>query len=299
MAWVSRTTARSSCDVAHRRSRWNWSSREPTGCSACLACGPNGRAPGWPGLFVSTQVEAPFAESFDGAVTHLLILHLDGPVAVGRRVGGANLRRRVPAGGLFLHPAGQNLTVELGGELNSVHIYLAEETTPVTRILAEIRQQGYTGSANLLVRYINQGRADPQRVVPSPRRLVSWIMSRPTELPEDTRRHLHDLIASCPRDDHAGRTGAQFAAILTQRRGQVLAAWIAQTRLAALPGFGSYLNGLDQDAAVAGLTLPYSNGPTEGVNTKVKMLKRQTYGRASSPCYARESYWSNDHPSHP
>jgi AraC family transcriptional regulator len=67
---------------------------------------------GWPGLFVSSQVEAPFAESFDGAANHLLVLHRDGPVAVGRRVGGANLRRRVPAGGLFLHPAGQNLTVD-------------------------------------------------------------------------------------------------------------------------------------------------------------------------------------------
>lgn len=30
-----------------------------------------------------------------------------------------------------------------------------------------------------------------------------------------------------------------------------------------------------------GLTLPYSNGPTEGVNTKIKLLKRQTYGKAS------------------
>ena len=30
----------------------------------------------------------------------------------------------------------------------------------------------------------------------------------------------------------------------------------------------------------AGLSLPYSNGPTEGVNTKVKLLKRQMYGRA-------------------
>jgi transposase len=29
------------------------------------------------------------------------------------------------------------------------------------------------------------------------------------------------------------------------------------------------------------LTLPYSNGPTESVNTKAKMLKRQTFGKAS------------------
>ncbi|WP_238657773.1 AraC family transcriptional regulator [Micromonospora foliorum] len=82
---------------------------------------------GWPDLLVSTQVESPFAESFDGTDSHLLVLHLDGPVTVGRRVGGSYLRRQVPAGGLFLHPAGQNLTVELGGELNSVHVYLADE----------------------------------------------------------------------------------------------------------------------------------------------------------------------------
>jgi transposase len=155
--------------------------------------------------------------------------------------------------------------------------------TPVTHILTEIRALGYTGSATLLVRYINQGRADPERLVPAPRRLVSWIMTRPTDLPDHTRRHLADLLASCPEMTTLAQQVGEFAAILTQRRGQDLAAWITHTRQYALPGFSSYLNGLDKDydAAVAGLTLPYSNGPTEGVNTKIKLLKRQTYGRAS------------------
>ncbi len=30
----------------------------------------------------------------------------------------------------------------------------------------------------------------------------------------------------------------------------------------------------------AALTLPYSNGPTEGVNTKTKRVARQMHGRA-------------------
>jgi transposase len=108
-------------------------------------------------------------------------------------------------------------------------------------------------------------------------------MSKPTNLPDHTRRHLDDLIASCPEMTTLATRVREFAAILTQRRGADLAAWITQTRLDALPGFGSYLNGLDKDfdATAAGLTLPYSNGPTEGVNTKIKMLKRQTYGKAS------------------
>ncbi|MDG4856654.1 hypothetical protein P8605_00470 [Streptomyces sp. T-3] len=34
-----------------------------------------------------------------------------------------------------------------------------DPAVPVTRLLAEIRERGYAGSANLLVRYINSGRA--------------------------------------------------------------------------------------------------------------------------------------------
>jgi hypothetical protein len=37
---------------------------------------------------------------------------------------------------------------------------------------------GCTGSANLLLLYLDQGRADAARAAPVPRRLVSWITSR-------------------------------------------------------------------------------------------------------------------------
>lgn len=37
---------------------------------------------------------------------------------------------------------------------------------------------------------------------------------------------------------------------------------------------------MDLPAVAAGLTLPYSNGPIEGANTKVKLLKWQMCGRA-------------------
>ncbi|WP_218130523.1 transposase [Lentzea jiangxiensis] len=119
------------------------------------------------------------------------------------------------------------------------------EKVPVTRILAEIREHGYTGSANLLVRYINQGRADPERIVPSPRRLVSWLMSRPADLPDHTRRHLDDLLSACPEMTTLASRAREFAAILTGRRGEDLprvprvAGWPAPTNLsdgrAAIP----------------------------------------------------------------
>ncbi len=73
-----------------------------------------------------------------------------------------------------------------------------------------------------------------------------------------------------------------FAEIMAERRGSDLDCWIKQARTAGLPELEPFLRGLEQDhdAAVAGLTMPYSNGPCEGVNTKTKLLKRQMYGRA-------------------
>lgn len=62
-----------------------------------------------------------------------------------------------------------------------------------------------------------------------------------------------------------------------------LTAWINRTHAADLPFLHSYANGLERDRAAveAALTLPWHNGRTEGANTKIKLLKRLMYGRAS------------------
>jgi transposase len=162
------------------------------------------------------------------------------------------------------------------------HRLTVEPNVAVTRLLAEIRERGYTGSANLLVRYLNQGRAEAERTPPSPRRLVSWLMTRPDKLPTHHSSHLDDLIAACPQLTALAERVREFAAILTARRGQDLNAWMTIVEADDLPALHAFVHGLRMDlpAVVAGLTLPYSNGPMEGANTKVKFLKRQMYGRA-------------------
>jgi transposase len=157
-----------------------------------------------------------------------------------------------------------------------------DPAAPVTRLLAEIRELGYTGSANLLVRYLNQGRADAARKPPSPRRLVAWLMTKPTELPTQHRDQLRDLLTACPHLTVLAERIGQFAGLLTERRGHDLNAWMTTVDADDLPALHGFVHGLriDLPAVVAGLTLPYSNGPIEGANTKVKFLKRQMYGRA-------------------
>ncbi|GIH16932.1 helix-turn-helix domain-containing protein [Rugosimonospora africana] len=81
---------------------------------------------GWDQLYVSTQREQPYQAGFDAAPTHLVILHLNGPVAVRRGHLGLTESRTVPPGAFFMHPAGKDLDVELGGELDTVHVYLTD-----------------------------------------------------------------------------------------------------------------------------------------------------------------------------
>jgi Transposase len=85
--------------------------------------------------------------------------------------------------------------------------------------------------------------------------------------------------------DHPADRVRESAVLLTARRGHDLDAWMTTVEADELPALHAVVNGLRMDlpAIVAGLTLPFSNDPIEGANTKVKFLKRQMYGRAGFP----------------
>jgi len=64
-----------------------------------------------------------------------------------------------------------------------------------------------------------------------------------------------------------------------------LQAWKQQVADSGLPEVQHFAKGLERDkeAVLAGLTERYSNGMTEGFVNKLKLIKRQGYGRASFP----------------
>jgi transposase len=74
-----------------------------------------------------------------------------------------------------------------------------EPGVPVQQLLREIRERGYPGSSNLLVRYINQGRAEGDRPHLSPRRAARILLTRPDRLTGGQTETLTGLTAACPR----------------------------------------------------------------------------------------------------
>jgi transposase len=155
---------------------------------------------------------------------------------------------------------------------------------PVTQLLAEIRQLGYQGSANLLTRYLNQGRAEDKQQHLSPRRAARLLLTRPANLTDRQGERLHQIADACPEIAAVRSLVAAFAALLTPEQDNParLQAWMDSARGADLPHVHSFVRGLNQDldAVSVALSRPHHNGRTEGVNTRTKMIKRQMYGRA-------------------
>jgi len=159
-----------------------------------------------------------------------------------------------------------------------------EPGVPVQQLLREIREHGYQGSSNLLVRYINQGRLDSDRPHLSPRRAARILLTKPDRLTAGQQETLASLHGACPEMTTLAALIQSFAEMLAPAAESAarLQRWITGAREADLPHLHSFTRGLDLDiqAVTAALTLPHHNGRTEGVNNKTKMIKRQMYGRA-------------------
>ncbi|MCY0950606.1 ISL3 family transposase [Streptomyces sp. H27-S2] len=162
-----------------------------------------------------------------------------------------------------------------------------EPGVPVARLLREIKEMGYTGATNLLTRYITQGRVEADHATLSARRVTRLLLTDPAHLREDQIVLRDQLAGTCPEMTTLTSLIGEFAGLLAPAEGNPgkLTKWITQARDAELPFLHSYTNGVDRDrvAVDAALTLPHHNGRTEGVNNKIKLLKRQTYGRAGFP----------------
>jgi transposase len=162
-----------------------------------------------------------------------------------------------------------------------------EGCTNATALFAEITARGYRGRQNLVRQYLHQFRASvhiprPPRKPPSVRRVVSWIMTDPQTMTSTNQRKLEAILAASPHLDRLVGHVRSFATMMCSRRGQELEAWMAAVDTDEQPALRSFVIGLrrDQDAVTARLTLPWSSGAVEGHVNRIKMLKRQMFGRA-------------------
>jgi transposase len=76
--------------------------------------------------------------------------------------------------------------------------------------------------------------------------------------------------------------GRAFFALLHERRVDDLEAWLQLATASSMAELASFAEGVRRDLAAvqAAMRLPWSQGQTEGQVNRLKLLKRQMYGRA-------------------
>ena len=180
-----------------------------------------------------------------------------------------------------------------GATLLTAHeMYLRERftagCTDAARLTREITERGYRGSPQTVRRFLQPLRTEvrvrpvPPRP-PSTRQVTMWLTSHPDDLTDKDNKRLTDICDRSPALMTVREHIRRFAEIMVDRRGHDLAEWMTDVDTTGSQALRSFVTGLrrDLDAVTAGLTLVHNSGPVEGHVNRIKMLKRQMYGRAN------------------
>jgi transposase len=168
-----------------------------------------------------------------------------------------------------------------------LHQRLSEGPASTAELHRQITARGFRGSYGTVAAYLRALRATgivpaPAPAPPTVRQVTGWIMSDPGTLDGDSQARLEAVLARCPELESATEHVRGFADMLINLRGDRLRDWLGRIYIDTLPGLHVFANGIDRDrdAVIAGLTLPYSSGVVEGHINRIKMIKRQMFGRA-------------------
>jgi transposase len=170
----------------------------------------------------------------------------------------------------------------------------------------EIKEQGFTGSETVVGRFVAPLRATkgkarsfksvepelatmvkPQEVKkkrpPTARQVAVWTTFKKEKRLEWQQNYLDRLCQEDPQIAQTYELIQEFTTMLREREGEHLDEWLDRVEKQGVPELQSFAAGLkkDDDAVKAGLTLEWSNGQTEGQVHRLKLLKRQMYGRGS------------------
>jgi transposase len=160
-----------------------------------------------------------------------------------------------------------------------------------TQIWHEIRGLGFGGARRTVGNWATKKRRSMSVSEPMSKKIAPWSASRASwllvkqeeELTEDDKQALERMRKADEKIAEAYDLGQRFTVMIRERQPESLLPWledVAKSRIGALTGFAK---GIKQDLAAVtnALSLPWSNGQTEGQVNRLKLIKRQMYSRAN------------------
>ena len=158
----------------------------------------------------------------------------------------------------------------------------------MARIHRDLITKGYKGSYESVRHLIISLRPGDRHApvhseAPISSRQATWLfLRRPEDLKAKEQDQVIKLRQLHPEVDRAYELVQQFAQMLRTRQAEHLESWLEEVAKSPLTPLRAFVAGITQDQAAvqAGLSSPWSQGQTEGQITRLKLIKRQGYGRA-------------------
>ena len=157
-----------------------------------------------------------------------------------------------------------------------------------TRLFQEIRDKGYAGKRSMVARFVSSWRKTgkptspqlPQRIAPKHAAILAT--SAPDPLSEQQQTLFDRIVAQCPDAMLLRNLSLDFRQALTGSEGWRVEAWIEVAKQCQYGPLVRLAYGLQKDmsAVRAAVESPWSTGQVEGQINRLKMIKRQMYGRA-------------------
>ena len=181
------------------------------------------------------------------------------------------------------------------------------------RLFRNLQQQGYPGSYGPVAAYarrlrqaqgLSPGQRRSRQSLPSvaepvsqpltPRRATWLVLRRETTRTEAEAQQLTQLREQQAEVAEAIDLAQDFTQLVRQRQPAQLDPWLKRATTSTQEALQRFAKGLyeDYDAVKAGVTLPWSTGPVEGHINRLKMLKRQMFGRARLDLLSRRFVWA-------
>jgi transposase len=123
----------------------------------------------------------------------------------------------------------------------------------------------------------------PPKRPPTASQVAHWITFKEEQRLDWQQRYLTQLCEADPQIAQTYELIQEFTTMLRERGGERFDEWLNQVEKQGVSELQSFASGLrkDYDAVKAGLTLEWSQGQTEGQVHRLKLIKRQMYGRGS------------------
>jgi transposase len=160
-----------------------------------------------------------------------------------------------------------------------------------TKIWHEIRKLGYEGARRTLGEWATKKRklasssdAETKKVIPLSASSAAWLLVKPEgDLTEEDRQALERMKQADEKIAQAYTLGQRFTKMVRERQPDSLLPWLEDVGKSRISALVSFAKDIKQDIAAItnALSLPWSNGQTEGQVNRLKLIKRQMYGRAN------------------